>query len=71
MFKIPVCDPIVQTELLTARPQLATASLRRELLRYVLLLKQKYQFPTTIVLIIGQPTTERTNRREPETPKIQ
>jgi len=65
----PVHYPIIQTKLVTARVELATATLRNELLRHEIMLKKKDQPPTPIVPIIEQPT-KMGERAEPGAPTV-
>jgi len=64
------CDPVIQTELVTAHAEFGTATLRSELLRYEMILKKKDQPLALMVLIIEQPTTERREEDEPDAPTV-
>jgi len=64
-FCVPVHDPIIETKLVTARAELATATLRNELLRHEIMVKKKDQPPAPMVPIIEQPTTEMREEDEP------
>jgi len=67
MFKTPVRDPFIQTELLNACAELATAILRNKLLRYYEIVLTKKEPPRTpMVTKIEQHTTEWRVEGEPK-----